>query len=188
MIKSILLVGVGGQGTILSAKVISNAIISLGLDVKMSEIHGMSQRGGNVSTEVRFATNKGEKVFSPTISSGEADYLIAFEEMEALRYAHMLKNDGVLIVNKYNIPSLQILTGESEYPTGIIAKLERYTKNIEVIEAHKIANELGNPKVMNIVLLGALSKHLPELDLEDAIKNTVKEKLLEVNLKAFNYS
>lgn len=180
--KSILLVGVGGQGTILASKILSKGLVEAGLDVKMSEIHGMSQRGGSVSTQVRY----GEEVYSPIIGRGEADILVSFEAMEALRYLEFLKLEGKVVVNDYKIPSAPILMGKADYPEGIIELLKEKADTC-VIDAAKIALDLGNPKVMNIVLLGALVKamNLTDIDWENVIRSTVKEKFIDINIEAF---
>ncbi|MSS43457.1 indolepyruvate oxidoreductase subunit beta [Anaerosalibacter bizertensis] len=181
--KSILLVGVGGQGTILASKVLSEGLVEAGYDVKMSEIHGMAQRGGSVSTQVRF----GNKVFSPIIGKGEADILVSFETMEALRWLEYLKPDGKVVVNDYKIPSAPILMGKEDYPEGVI-DIIKDKANTNIIDAAKIAENLGNTKVMNIVLFGALVKAmgLTDIDWEDVIRKTVKEKFVDINIKAFN--
>ncbi|MBV1820060.1 indolepyruvate oxidoreductase subunit beta [Anaerosalibacter bizertensis] len=181
--KSILLVGVGGQGTILASKVLSEGLVEAGYDVKMSEIHGMAQRGGSVSTQVRF----GDKVFSPIIGKGEADILVSFETMEALRWLEYLKPDGKVVVNDYKIPSAPILMGKEDYPEGVI-DIIKDKANTSIIDAAKIAEDLGNTKVMNIVLFGALVKAmgLTDIDWEDVIRKTVKEKFVDINIKAFN--
>ena len=171
--KSILLVGVGGQGTILASKVLSEGLVEAGYDVKMSEIHGMAQRGGSVSTQVRF----GNKVFSPIIGKGEADILVSFETMEALRWLEYLKPDGKVVVNDYKIPSAPILMGKEDYPEGVI-DIIKDKANTNIIDAAKIAENLGNTKVMNIVLFGALVKAmgLTDIDWEDVIRKTYKYK------------
>lgn len=181
--KSILLVGVGGQGTILASKVLSEGLVEAGYDVKMSEIHGMAQRGGSVSTQVRF----GDKVFSPIIGKGEADILVSFETMEALRWLEYLKPDGKVVVNDYKIPSAPILMDKEDYPEGVI-DIIKDKANTSIIDAAKIAEDLGNTKVMNIVLFGALVKAmgLTDIDWEDVIRKTVKEKFVDINIKAFN--
>lgn len=181
--KSILLVGVGGQGTILASKVLSEGLVEAGYDVKMSEIHGMAQRGGSVSTQVRF----GNKVFSPIIGKGEADILVSFETMEALRWLEYLKPDGKVVVNDYKIPSAPILMGKEDYPERVI-DIIKDKANTSIIDAAKIAEDLGNTKVMNIVLFGALVKAmgLTDIDWEDVIRKTVKEKFVDINIKAFN--
>lgn len=180
--KSVLLVGVGGQGTILASKILSAGLVEAGYDVKMSEIHGMAQRGGSVSTQVRY----GYEVFSPIIGRGEADVLVSFEAMEALRWLEYLKPNGKVVVNDYKIPSAPILMGKEDYPEGVI-DIIKSKANTSVINAANIAEELGNMKVMNIVLLGALVKaiDLSDIDWEKAIKDNVKEKFVDINLKAF---
>lgn len=182
-VKSILLVGVGGQGTILASKILSTGLLEAGYDVKMSEIHGMAQRGGSVSTQVRY----GNKVFSPIIGKGEADILVSFESMEALRWLEYLKPNGKVVVNDYEIPSAPILAGKQDYPKGVINIIENKA-NASVINAGKIAEELGNTKVMNVVLFGALIKamDLTHIDWEKVIKDTVKEKFVDINIKAFH--
>ena len=181
--KNILLVGVGGQGTILVSKILSTGLMEAGYDVKMSEIHGMAQRGGSVSTQVRY----GSEVFSPIIGIGEADILVSFEEMETLRWLEFLKPDGVVLINDFKIASAPILMGKINYPDGIIELIEGKAKT-KVIKAEEIAEKLGNTKVMNVVLLGALIKsmNLNDIDWEAVIKTQVKEKFIELNIKAFN--
>jgi indolepyruvate ferredoxin oxidoreductase beta subunit len=165
-VKNILLVGVGGQGTILASKVLSEGLAKAGYDVKMSEIHGMSQRGGNVSTQIRF----GKKVYSPIVGKGEADVIVAFEKMEALRWIEYLKKDGKMVINDF----------------GIIEELFKKAK-VSVFRAGDIAAHLGNSKTMNIVLLGALVKAMdvPGIDWEEIIKSNVKKGFEEINIKAF---
>lgn len=181
--KSILLVGVGGQGTILASKILSKGLISAGYDVKMSEIHGMSQRGGSVTTQVRY----GKEVFSPIIRKGQADILVSFEVMEALRWISHLKVDGKAIINNYEIPSVPILIGEKDYPKNIIERIENKVDTV-VIDAVRIAEELGNAKTMNIVLLGLLVKamKLDDINWENIIRTTVKERFIDINIKALN--
>jgi indolepyruvate ferredoxin oxidoreductase beta subunit len=181
--KNILLVGVGGQGTILVSKILSTGLMEAGYDVKMSEIHGMAQRGGSVSTQVRY----GKEVSSPIIGIGEADILVSFETMETLRWLEFLKPEGVVVINDFKIPSAPILMGKIDYPEGIIELIEDKAKT-KVINAGDIAEELGNQKVMNVVLLGALIKSmsLTDIDWEAVIKSQVKEKFVDINIKAFN--
>ena len=181
-VKNILLVGVGGQGTILASKVLSEGLTQAGYDVKMSEIHGMSQRGGNVSTQIRF----GEKVYSPIVGKGEADVIVAFEKMEALRWIEYLKKDGKMVVNDFEIPSVPIQQGVAKYPEGILDELVHKAK-VSVFKAGDIAAKLGNSKTMNIVLLGALIKamDIPGIDWEEVIKSNVKKGFEEINIKAF---
>lgn len=177
------LVGVGGQGTILAAKVICSALIEAGYDVKMSEIHGMSQRGGSVSSEIRY----GDKVYSPVIEKGHADFLVSFEQMEAARHIDYLKKDGKLIVNNLKINSMVTLNGKIEYPSNIISELEKQV-DTTVINGTTQAVELGNVRTMNIIMLGALVKelNLEHLDFEKAIRDNVKPKFIDINLKAYN--
>ena len=181
-VKNILLVGVGGQGTILASKILSEGLTQAGYDVKMSEIHGMSQRGGNVSTQIRF----GEKVYSPIVGKREADVIVAFEKMEALRWIEYLKQDGRMVINDFEIPSAPIQQGIAEYPKGILEELIHKAK-VSVFKAGEIAAKLGNSKTMNIVLLGALTKamNMPGIDWEAVIKANVKKGFEEINIKAF---
>lgn len=181
-VKSILLVGVGGQGTILASKILTQGLIENGYDVKMSEVHGMSQRSGSVSTQVRFGT----KVYSPIIGEGTADILVSFEEMEAARYAHFLKKDGKAVVNTYRIPSMPILTGTRDYPDDIIGMLRQRVSTM-ALDATGIAEKVGNPKSANVVLLGALVKamRLTDIDWDPIIAKTVKPAFIDVNRKAF---
>jgi indolepyruvate ferredoxin oxidoreductase beta subunit len=182
MNKNVKLVGVGGQGTILAAKVLVTALINAGYDVKMSEIHGMSQRGGSVSSEIRF----GDKVYSPVIEKGHVDYLVSFEQMEAARSIDYMKPEGILLVNNLKINSMVTLNGKTQYPKNIIQELSKQVKTIE-INGTKIASDLGNSKAMNIVMLGALIKamKLESLDFETAIKENVKPQFIDLNLEAF---
>ena len=181
-IKNILLVGVGGQGTILASKILSTALVSAGYDGKMSEVHGIAQRGGSVTTQIRY----GEKVYSPIIGRGEADVMVCFEKMEALRWLDFVKPDGKLVINDYEIPSAPILVGKEPYPEGIIEDLSAKTE-VSVFKAAEIAKELGNPKTMNIVLLGALVKAMgiEDMDWDNFISMNVKKGFEELNIRAF---
>lgn len=181
-VKNILLVGVGGQGTILVSKILSSGLVDAGYDVKMSEVHGMAQRGGSVSTQVRY----GKEVYSPIIGKGEADILVSFEAMEALRWLEYLKPNGKVVVNDYQIPSAPILMGKQDYPEGVI-DLIKAKANTTVIKAAEIAENLGNSKAMNIVLFGALVKamKLKDVDWEAEIGKNVKKKTLATNIEAF---
>jgi indolepyruvate ferredoxin oxidoreductase beta subunit len=183
MSKSIKVVGVGGQGTILLAKILTVVFVEAGYDVKMSEIHGMSQRGGSVSSEIRY----GDKVYSPVIEKGDASILVSLEQMEAARNIDYLKKDGVLIVNNYKIHSMVTLNGKIKYPDTILEDLGGRVKT-HVIEGTDKAIELGLDKVMNIIMLGALSKvlNLDNLNWEKAIRESVKPQYIDINLKAFN--
>ena len=182
MKKSIILAGVGGQGAILTAKILINGVMQKGYDVKMSEVHGMSQRGGSVSTQVRW----GEKVYSPVIGDGAADLMVAFEMMEAVRYARFLKPDGVAVINNYAMPSSTIAAGMETYPEGCLEAMEANFR-CYTLDAAKIALELGNPKCMNVVLFGAMTValELDEIDWEEIVRESVPPKFLELNLAAF---
>jgi len=183
MTKSILLVGVGGQGTILASKLLTTGLMEAGYDVKMSEIHGMSQRGGSVSSQVRY----GEKVESPVIELGSADILVSFEKMEALRYLNYIKPEGKVVVNDFEINSMPILSGKADYPQNALKVLQEKANTI-VIDAAAEAEKLGNQKVMNMILLGTIIKAmgLEEIDWEKILKDNIKEKLVDVNIKALN--
>lgn len=181
MTKSILLVGVGGQGTILASKILTIGLMQAGFDVKMSEIHGMSQRGGSVSSQVRY----GEQVMSPVIEKGKADIIVSFEMMEALRSLDYLKPEGTLVVNHEKIPSMSVITGEEEYPDDILEEIQSHV-NARVIHATEIAQELGNEKAANMVLLGTIIKAmgLEDIDWAAILKENVKPQFYELNCKA----
>lgn len=181
-IKNILLVGVGGQGIILASKILSSGLINAGYDVKMSEVHGMAQRGGSVTTQIRY----GEKVYSPIIGRAQSDIIVAFEQMEAERWIDYLKLDGKLIISDYKIPSAPILTGELEYPQNILEDLKERSKPT-IIKASKLAKELGNIRTQNIIMLGALVKAIgiEDIDWNQIIGSMVKEKYVDINIKAF---
>ncbi|MBR2339331.1 MAG: indolepyruvate oxidoreductase subunit beta [Clostridia bacterium] len=182
MTKNIMIVGVGGQGTLLTSRIIGRAALSLGCDVKISEVHGMAQRGGSVVTYVRF----GDKVSEPVVEEGQADVIIAFERLEAQRYAHFLKKDGVMIVNDCRIDPMTVVTGAKEYPEGIIDAL-RAEHTVYAIDGQKIALELGNSKVLNSVVLGYAAEYIG-FDKEtwlDTVASTVPPKTVEINQKAF---
>ncbi|MBO4498555.1 MAG: indolepyruvate oxidoreductase subunit beta [Lachnospiraceae bacterium] len=180
--KNIMIVGVGGQGTLLTSRILGGLTLRAGFDVKLSEVHGMAQRGGSVVTFVRY----GEKVNEPIVEEGQADVLIAFEKLEAMRYAHFLKKDGVLIVNDQRIDPMPVVIGAAEYPEGIIEDLEKKYKVLK-IDAQKAAATLGNPRTFNIIVLGLAAKHMDfsHEDWLDVIAKTVPEKTIEVNTKAF---
>jgi indolepyruvate ferredoxin oxidoreductase beta subunit len=180
--KSAILVGVGGQGAILTAKVLVNGLMKAGYDVKMSEVHGMSQRGGSVSTQVHW----GEKVHSPVIGKGAADIMVAFEKMEAVRYADFLKPDGIAVINDYAMSSSTTAAGLCQYPEGCLEAMQKNFK-CYTLKAADIAEELGSAKCMNIVLFGAMTKALgmDHIDWEQIIRETVPEKFVELNLKAY---
>ncbi|MDO5562235.1 MAG: indolepyruvate oxidoreductase subunit beta [Synergistaceae bacterium] len=181
--RSVLLVGVGGQGTILASKLLSEGLVRKGYDVKMSEIHGMSQRGGSVTTHVRF----GSSVSSPIVPEGEADVLVAFEKVEAVRWLNYLRKGGTLVVNDFEIYSLPVLIGAAEYPAGVTEKLKAEVENIKIFNAAEIATKLGNIKAQNVVLFGALVKamKLEGIDWKEVLTELVPPKLLDLNLAAF---
>lgn len=185
MTKNILLTGVGGQGTILAAKMLTIGLMEEGYDVKMSEIHGMSQRGGDVVSQVRYSK---EKVFSPVIEKGTADIVVSFEKMEALRTLDYIRPDGTVVVNCQEIPSMTVLTGAEEYAPDVLEEIQKSVENVYAMDASKMAADLGNVKATNVILLGALVKlmGLDDIDWESIIKNNVKEKFIDLNLKAFN--
>lgn len=183
MTKNILLAGVGGQGTILAAKMLTIGLMEAGYDVKMSEIHGMSQRGGDVVSQVRYSR---DKVFSPVVEQGSADIVVAFEEMEALRNLTYLKPNGTVVVNTVRIPSMTVLTGAEKYPEEVLPEIEKAAGNMRAINASRMAEELGNIKAANVILLGALvqSMGLDDIDWEEIVRNNVKEKFIDLNIKA----
>ena len=180
--KNIMIVGVGGQGTLLTSRILGGITVDAGYDVKLSEVHGMAQRGGSVVTFVRY----GEKVAEPIVEEGQADLLIAFETLEAKRYAHFLKKDGVLVVNEQRIDPITVVTGVAAYPEGIVEELEKeYT--VYKINAMDEALKLGNSKVFNIIVLGMAAKHM-DFSKEDwlkVIEKTVPPKTVDINKKAF---
>ena len=179
---NIMVVGVGGQGTLLTSRIIGKTALNAGYDVKLSEVHGMAQRGGSVVTFVRF----GEKVSEPVVEEGQADILISFERLEALRYQHFLKKDGIIIVNDCRIDPMTVVIGASSYPENILDTLKAEHK-VYAIDGGAIAKELGNSKVLNSVVLGLSAKHIgftKEQWLE-TVRNTVPQKTIEINEKAF---
>ena len=182
MTKNIMIVGVGGQGTLLTSRIIGKTALEMGNDVKISEVHGMAQRGGSVVTFVRY----GEKVSEPVVEEGSADVIIAFERLEALRYAHFLKKDGVLVVNDCRIDPMTVVIGAKQYPENIIETLKQ-NHNVYAIDGQKIAKELGNSKVLNSVVLGYAAKHIgfTKEAFVDMVKKTVPPKTVELNVKAF---
>ncbi|MHB8077078.1 indolepyruvate oxidoreductase subunit beta [Desulfosporosinus fructosivorans] len=184
-IINVLLVGVGGQGTILASKILTHVALAQGYEVKMSEIHGMAQRGGSVVTQVRM----GENVYSPVIEAGEADFIVAFEQLEAYRWAHFLKKDGVLIVNTQKIVPLTVLIGAATYPESILVDLKERVECFIGLDGLKLASEAGNAKVTNVVLMGVLSKYMdfPVDSWQNALLARIPAKMLELNKKAFAY-
>ncbi len=181
-ITNVLLVGVGGQGTVLASSILSRGLIDAGYDVKMSEIHGMSQRGGSVSTQVRF----GDEVISPVIGEGEADILVSFEKMEALRYLNFLKPTGQVITNTQELPSALMQAGFANYPEGIMEELEKHA-TIHALDATSVARDLGMEKSMNMVLFGAMAKllGLEDVNWEEVLKKMIKPQFVDINLEAY---
>ena len=180
--KNIMIVGVGGQGTLLTSRILGKLATGAGYDVKLSEVHGMAQRGGSVVTFVRY----GEKVSEPIVEEGQADVLIAFERLEALRYLHFLKKDGVVIVNDWRIDPITVVTGVASYPENVLDTLKEMRKTI-VVEATADAKKLGAPKAFNIIVLGAAARHMgfEKQDWLSVIETTVPPKTIEVNKQAF---
>ena len=180
--KNIMIVGVGGQGTLLTSRSLGKLAVGAGYDVKLSEVHGMAQRGGSVVTFVRY----GEQVAEPIVEEGQADVLIAFEKLEALRYLHFLKKDGVVVVNDWRIDPITVVTGAASYPEGIIERLKKERKTI-VVEAMAEAKKLGTSKVFNVVVLGAAARHMTFSKEQwiSVIESTVPPKTIEINKAAF---
>ncbi len=183
MTKNIMIVGVGGQGTLLASRILGNTVINEGYDVKVSEVHGMSQRGGSVVTYVKY----GEKVYSPIIDKGEADIILAFETLEAYRALPFLKKGGKLIVNNQEIDPMPVIIGATEYPSDIINKMSEKA-DVTTVNALDLATKAGNFKSVNVVLIGVMAKStdIPYEKWIDTIKTTVPEKFIETNLKAFD--
>ena len=182
-VKNIMIVGVGGQGTLLTSRILGGLAIAGGYDVKLSEVHGMAQRGGSVVTFVRY----GEKVAEPVVEEGQADVIIAFEQMEALRYAHFLKKDGALIINDRKIDPMPVVTGAAQYPEHIIENLKEKYK-VYTVNATEEAKKLGNSRVFNLIVLGIAAQHMDfsKEQWYSVIEHTVPQKTIEINKKAFD--
>lgn len=181
--KNIMIVGVGGQGTLLASKLLGRLLLSKNYDIKVSEVHGMSQRGGSVVTYVRY----GDKVYSPVIDKGEADVIVSFELLEAARWTEYLKKGGVIITNTQQVNPMPVITGAQEYPQDLVKKIKDLGIELDAIDALSLAEEAGNSKAVNIVLLGRLSKQF-DFSVEEwleAIEQSVPQKFLELNKKAF---
>ena len=180
---NILIVGVGGQGTLLTSRILAQVAVDLGYDVKVSEIHGMAQRGGSVVSQVRY----GEKIYSPIISKGDADIILAFEKLEAARWLDYLKPDGMIIINDDRVDPLPVMSGKLKYPDDIDQRIAQMVEKTMVVDASSMAIECGNVKAANVVLVGILAAAmgLPEAEVEKAIEAMVPPKALEINLKAF---
>lgn len=182
--KCIMIVGVGGQGTLLASRILGNVLLSLGHDVKLSEVHGMSQRGGSVVTYVKY----GDKVFSPVVDKGEADFILSFERLEAARWLSYLKQGGKLIVNDQRINPMPVITGAAQYPDAIIEKIKDKGADMLPVDALSLALEAGSSKAVNVVLIGILASMMDlSLDVwQKALASTVPSKFLEMNKKAFD--
>lgn len=181
--KGIVIAGVGGQGSLLASKLLGNVLVNEGYEIKVSEVHGMSQRGGSVITYVRY----GEKVYSPVVQSGEADYIISFEKIEAARYAHLLKKGGIIITNTQRIDPMPVIIGAAEYPDNVLDELTAKGVQVEAMDALALAEQAGSAKAVNIVLMGQLAKHF-HIAYDKwiaAIEQTVKPQFAELNKKAF---
>lgn len=181
--KSVMIVGVGGQGTLLASRVLGQVMLDAGFDVKVSEVHGMSQRGGSVVTYVRW----GARVESPVINEGEADILLAFEQLEAARYLPYLKADGVLVTNVQQIDPMPVITGAAAYPMGLLDAIRAEGVQMTALDALCLAEQAGSQKATNVVLIGAMAKtlDLPKEAWLSAIEKTVPAKFLEMNRRAF---
>ena len=182
--KNIMIVGVGGQGTLLASKMLGYVLLQQGYDVKVSEVHGMSQRGGSVVTYVRY----GKKVYSPVIDKGEADAVISFEQLEAARWLEFLKKDGTIITNTQEVEPMPVITGAAAYPENLIEKMQAAGAKVDAKDFLLIAQEAGSAKAVNIALMGRLSTYFPEISDEqwqDAIEKIVPPKFLDLNRKAF---
>ena len=178
-----MIVGVGGQGALLASKLLGRLLTDEGYDVKISEVHGMSQRGGSVVTYVRF----GDKVYSPIIDKGEADYIVSFEKIEAARYLANLKKGGCIVVNTQQIDPMPVIIGAAEYPENVLDEVVAKGVSVDAIDALALAIQAGSPKAVNIVLMGRLAKRFPIAyeKWTEAIKASVAPKFVEMNLKAF---
>ena len=183
MTKSVMIVGVGGQGSLLASKLLGTLLVDEGYDVKVSEVHGMSQRGGSVVTYVRY----GDKVYSPVITDGEADIIISFEKLEAARYVSSLKKDGKIVVNSQQIDPMPVIIGAAQYPENVLSELAQKGVSIDEIDALTPATQAGSAKAVNIVLMGKASKYfdIPYEKWMSAIEKTVKPQFVEMNKKAF---
>ena len=183
MTKNVMIVGVGGQGSLLASKLLGYLLLNEGYDVKVSEVHGMSQRGGSVVTYVRF----GEKVYSPVIDKGEADFIVSFEKLEAARYVEYLKKGGRIVVNTQEIDPMPVITGAASYPENLIDKMEAEGIAVDAMDCLSLAEQAGSAKAVNLVLMGSLSRYfdIPEEKWISAIEKCVPEKFVEMNKRAF---
>ena len=181
--QNIMIVGVGGQGSLLASKLMGRLLMNAGYDVKVSEVHGMSQRGGSVVTYIRF----GDKVSSPLIDMGEADYIVSFELLEAARWVSFLRKGGKIITNTQQVEPMPVITGAAVYPENLVEKMSNTGADVDAIDALSLSTEAGSSKAVNLVLMGRLSKYfaLSDDDWMRAIEETVPSKFLEMNKKAF---
>lgn len=182
--KNIMIVGVGGQGSLLASKLLGRLLVDEGYDVKVSEVHGMSQRGGSVVTYVRF----GDRVYSPIIEEGEADFIVSFEKLEAARYIKDLKKGGTVIVNTQQIDPMPVIIGNETYPENVLEEMKEKGVHVDDIDALYLATQAGSSKACNIVLMGRLAKYfdIPYAKWEEAIAKCVKPNFIEINEKAFS--
>lgn len=183
MVKNIMIVGVGGQGALLASKTLGQVLLDAGYDVKVSEVHGMSQRGGSVVTYVRY----GDRVFSPIVDKGQADFIVSFEMLEAARYTEFLKKDGQIVVNTQKIDPMPVITGAADYPENLEGKMKEAGIKVDAIDCLTLAQQAGTAKAVNIVLMGRLSRYMDfsEEAWLSAIEKLVKPQFLEMNKKAF---
>ena len=183
MVKNIMIVGVGGQGTLLASKLLGHLLLGQGYDVKVSEVHGMSQRGGSVVTYVRY----GDRVYSPVIDEGEADLIVSFEQLEAARWLGFLKPGGVIVTNTQKTDPMPVITGATSYPEGLIEKMREKGAQVDAVDALPLAEQAGTSKAVNLVLMGRLSRYFEFDDAvwQEAIEACVPAKFLEMNRKAF---
>ncbi len=181
--KNVMIVGVGGQGSLLASKLLGRLLLNRGYDIKVSEVHGMSQRGGSVVTYVRF----GDKVYSPVIDKGEADYIVSFELLEAARWTEYLKPNGKIITNTQQINPMPVIIGAMAYPEDLLSKMQAAGVDVDAMDALTLAEQAGSPKAVNLVLMGRLSRYfdIPEEEWMAAIEASVPSKFLEMNKKAF---
>lgn len=181
---SIMIVGVGGQGTLLTSRILGDVALNTGLDVKVSEVHGMSQRGGSVVTYVKM----GDKVYSPVIEKNEADIILCFEKLEALRWIDYAKKDAAIIINNQQIDPMPVIIGRAKYPGSIIEKIKADYTNVIDVPALDIAKECGNIKAVNVVMIGVMARHskIPKEVWINAVEKTVKPQFKEINVKAFH--
>ena len=182
--KNIMIVGVGGQGSVLASKLLGHLLTAQGFDVKVSEVHGMSQRGGSVVTYVRY----GEKVYSPVVEKGEADFIVSFEILETARWLEYLKPDGQIVTSTQQVDPMPVLTGAMTYPENLLEKIKATGVKVDAVDCLKLAEEAGSSKAVNLVLLGRLSRYFSDIQEDawiEAVNSCVPPKFLELNKKAF---